>query len=143
MAWLSVCLAIYCGGGHGHGNVVLSLPPSLIATATKAALSQQQQQLQHKMQLPQQKKDARVLFDMLPNSPADSESRTTSEDFNRNADDLGVRQSAPQEIAPGLGFGLGPGATPPRRYWSNRCQGRSGASANCPQEYYRTMLAAR
>ncbi|XP_017076687.2 LOW QUALITY PROTEIN: uncharacterized protein LOC108111666 [Drosophila eugracilis] len=164
LAWLSVCLAIYCGGGHGHGNVVLSLPPSLIATATKAALSHHQQQ---------QKKDARVLFDsptdalrdMLHNndngpmnsgkfSLSDVEQQAPpqqSEDFNRNADDLGARQSAPQEIAMGMGLGLGLGlgpttnfrATPPHRYWGNRCQGRSGASTKCPQEYYRTMLAAR
>ncbi|XP_016949966.1 uncharacterized protein LOC108024522 [Drosophila biarmipes] len=172
LAWLSVCLAIYCGGGHGHGNVVLSLPPSLIATATKAALSHQQYQRQ------QQKKDARVLFDspgdalrdMLHNSPMNADSDAAklslpdveqpaprqSEDFNRNADDLGARQSEPQEIAMrmglgmgmGMGLGLGPNhyrATPPHRYWSNRCQGRAGAgaSAKCPQEYYRTMLAAR
>ncbi|XP_044314364.1 uncharacterized protein LOC108046386 isoform X2 [Drosophila rhopaloa] len=170
LAWLSVCLAIYCGGGHGHGNVVLSLPPSLIATATKAALSHQQQQLQQQRQ--QQKKDARVLFDSpsdalrdmlhtgamnsgkfsLPNADVavDVEQQPqTSEDFNRNADDLGARQSVPQEMAAGmgmaLGLGLGPNyrATPPHRYWGNRCQGRSGASAKCPQEYYRTMLAAR
>ncbi|XP_017002501.2 uncharacterized protein natalisin [Drosophila takahashii] len=172
LAWLSVCLAIYCGGGHGHGNVVLSLPPSLIATATKAALShqrQQQQQQQH-----QQKKDARVLFDspadalrdMLHNGNGAMDSGKfslpdveqpapqQSEDFNRNADDLGARQSAPQEIAMGMGLGMGMGmgmglspnhyrATPPHRYWGNRCQGRSGASTKCPQEYYRTMLAAR
>ncbi|XP_043652021.1 uncharacterized protein LOC122619268 isoform X1 [Drosophila teissieri] len=182
LAWLSLCLAIYCGGGHGHGNVVLSLPPSLIATATKAALSHQQQQQQH------QKKDARVLFDspadalrdMMHNgngngngdgngngsgpmdsgkfSLADVEQTAPrhSEDFNRNADDLGARQSAPQEIAMGmeLGMGLGMGlglglepnnyrTTPPHRYWGQRCQGRSGGSSKCPQEYYRTMLAAR
>ncbi|EDW81585.2 uncharacterized protein Dwil_GK10944 [Drosophila willistoni] len=53
LAWLCVCLAIYCGG---HGNVVLSLPPSLIATATEAAALRQQQQ--HRW-----KKDARVLLD--------------------------------------------------------------------------------
>ncbi|XP_033167173.1 uncharacterized protein LOC117145576 isoform X1 [Drosophila mauritiana] len=168
LAWLSLCLAIYCGGGHGHGNVVLSLPPSLIATATKAALSHQRQQQQH------QKKDARVLFDSPAdalrdmmhngngNGPMDSgkfslsdvEQPTAqrSEDFNRNADDLGARQSAPQEIAMGMelgmGLGLGPNnyrTTPPHRYWGQRCQGRSGGSGSskCPQEYYRTMLAAR
>ncbi|XP_026851234.1 uncharacterized protein LOC6588522 [Drosophila persimilis] len=69
LAWLSVCLAIYCGGGHshshshghGHGNVVLSLPPSLIAMATEAAALRLQQQ--HQQQQPRWKKDARVLFD--------------------------------------------------------------------------------
>ncbi|XP_052834771.1 uncharacterized protein LOC128251702 isoform X2 [Drosophila gunungcola] len=174
LAWLSVCLAIYCGGGHGHGNVVLSLPPSLIASATKAALSHQQRQQQHQQH--QQKKDARVLFDspsdalrdMLHTDPMNSakfslpdvnvdveQQPQTSDDFNRNADDLGARQSAPQEMAMrmrlGLGLGPGPGpglgpnyrTTPPHRYWGNRCQGRTGASAKCPQEYYRTMLAAR
>ncbi|XP_017100157.2 uncharacterized protein natalisin [Drosophila bipectinata] len=165
LAWLSVCLAIYCGGGHGHSNVVLSLPQSLIAAATaratKAALSHQHHQ--------QQKKDARVLFgggsdalrDMLHSPPAadsaksglpDVEQPQPSEDFNRNADDLGARppQSAPQEIALGSGSGLGGGleglgasyrATPTHRYWSSRCQGRPNNL--CPQEYYRTRLAAR
>ncbi|EDV48885.2 uncharacterized protein Dere_GG16855 [Drosophila erecta] len=174
LAWLSLCLAIYCGGGHGHGNVVLSLPPSLIATATKAALSHQRQQQQQQQQHLHQKKDARVLFDspadalrdMLHNgkgsgamdagkfSLVDVEQAAPqrSEDFNRNADDLGARQSAPQEIAMGMelgmGLGLGPGpsnyrTTPPQRYWGQRCQGRSGGASKCPQEYYRTMLAAR
>lgn len=165
LAWLSVCLAIYCGGGHGHGNVVLSLPQSLIAAATaratKAALSHQHHQ--------QQKKDARVLFgggsdalrDMLHTPPAavsakmglpDVEQPQPSEDFNRNADDLGPRppQSAPQEIALGSGSGIGRAleglgasyrATPAHRYWSSLCQGRP--STLCPQEYYRTRLAAR
>ncbi|XP_017046835.1 uncharacterized protein LOC108091949 [Drosophila ficusphila] len=174
LAWLCVCLAIYCGGGHGHGNVVLSLPPSLIATATKAALSHHHHQ---KQQQQQQKKDARVLFDsptdalrdMLHGGQVNSGKfssmpdvdveqvapPTMSEDFNRNADDLGARQSAPQEIAMAMGLGMGVGmggpglgpnyhqATPPHRYWGNRCQGQAGGSAKCPQEYYRTMLAAR
>lgn len=74
LAWLWVCLAIYCSGGfanNGQGNVVLSLPPSLIAATEVVALRQlQQQQQQREQQLQQMlheqarwKKDARVLFD--------------------------------------------------------------------------------
>ncbi|BFF92906.1 uncharacterized protein DMAD_10856 [Drosophila madeirensis] len=161
LAWLSVCLAIYCSGhGHGHshsqvqGNVVLSLPPSLIATATEAAALRQQQQ-----QPPRWKKDARVLFDsgndalrdMLQSLPhnqqhdsVDVEQQPQVADFNRKAlheaDDL----VGAQEIAgaPQRGSSYG-GATPSHKYWASRCQGRLGPSAKCPQQYYRAMMAAR
>ncbi|ALC46596.1 CG34388 [Drosophila busckii] len=56
LAWLCVCLAIYCGGGFSSSNVVLSLPPSLIA-ATEAATAALRQQQSH------WPKDARVLLD--------------------------------------------------------------------------------
>lgn len=58
LAWLLLCLAIYCGGGfanNGQGNVVLSLPPSLIAAAAAEASMA--------LRRPAWKKDARVLFD--------------------------------------------------------------------------------
>lgn len=58
LAWLLLCLAIYCGGGfanNGQGNVVLSLPPSLIAAAAAEASMA--------LRRPGWKKDARVLFD--------------------------------------------------------------------------------
>ncbi|XP_041452370.1 uncharacterized protein LOC111066525 [Drosophila obscura] len=170
LAWLSVCLAIYCSGGHGHGhshshgNVVLSLPPSLIATATEAAALRLQQQQQQ----PRWKKDARVLFDsgndalrdMLQSQAAGKFSlqhhdnqQPQAADFNRKplraADDLGAQsglrqQSVAQEIAPLQRAipGLNYGATP-HKYWASRCQGRMGPSAKCPQEYYRAMMAAR
>lgn len=68
LAWLFVCLAIYCGGGfanNGQGNVVLSLPPSLIAATEAVALRQLQLQQQQRQRHEQHrwKKDARVLFD--------------------------------------------------------------------------------
>ncbi|XP_034663893.1 uncharacterized protein LOC117898532 [Drosophila subobscura] len=166
LAWLSVCLAIYCSGhGHGHshsqvqGNVVLSLPPSLIATATEAAALRQQQP-------PRWKKDARVLFDsgndalrdMLQhhdNVDLDVEQQQQQQQqpqvaaFNRKAlheaDDLVAAASVgAQEIAGaqqrGSQYG---GATPSHKYWASRCQGRLGPSAKCPPEYYRAMMAAR
>ncbi|XP_060649608.1 uncharacterized protein LOC132786898 [Drosophila nasuta] len=76
LAWLCVCLAIYCGGGfanNGHGNVVLSLPPSLIAATEAVALrqlqqQQQQQQQQQRHEQTRWKKDARVLFDSVGGS---------------------------------------------------------------------------
>ncbi|SPP80274.1 uncharacterized protein LOC117583803 [Drosophila guanche] len=167
LAWLSVCLAIYCSGhGHGHshshshsqvqGNVVLSLPPSLIATATEAAALRQQQQ-----QPLRWKKDARVLFDsgndalrdMLQSLPhnqhhdnvdLDVEQQPQVADFNRKAlheaDDLVGAQEIAGAQQRGSHYG---GATPSHKYGASRCQGRLGPSAKCPQEYYRAMMAAR
>ncbi|KAL7728146.1 hypothetical protein ACLKA6_002279 [Drosophila palustris] len=137
LAWLCVCLAIYCGGGglanNGQGNVVLSLPPSLIAATEAVALRQLQQQ-QHS----RWKKDARVLFDggdalhdmmhskestttaagknnLAYNDDMEVEQQPQSTEFNRNqalsaAYDLEARQqSAPQEIAQRHGHGHGVG----------------------------------
>lgn len=62
LAGLLLCLAIYCGGGfanNGQGNVVLSLPPSLIAAAAAAGEAEAAMALRR----PAWKKDARVLFD--------------------------------------------------------------------------------
>lgn len=63
LAGLLLCLAIYCGGGfanNGQGNVVLSLPPSLIAAAAAAA---GETEAAMALRRPAWKKDARVLFD--------------------------------------------------------------------------------
>ncbi|XP_034487733.1 uncharacterized protein LOC117791909 [Drosophila innubila] len=132
LAWLSVCLAIYCGGGfanNGQGNVVLSLPPSLISATEAVALRQLQQQQQHGNGNGNSNVDA--LRDMLHskesataaagknnlpyNDDMEVEQQPQSTDFNRKAlseaYDLEARQqSAPQEIAQRHGHGHGAGA---------------------------------
>lgn len=105
LAWLCVCLAIYCSGGFANndrGNVVLSLPPSLIAATEVVALRQLQQQQQREQQQqtlhehPRWKKDARVLFDSGSDSLRDiAHSKESASEVGKytlayNNDDDGV-----------------------------------------------------
>ncbi|XP_030371562.1 uncharacterized protein LOC115621876 [Scaptodrosophila lebanonensis] len=91
LALICAWFAIYCSSGrisNGHGNVVLSLPPSLIADV--AALRQQQKQQQqeerqeHERELDVEltpplrwKKDARILFDNFGGNGRDDGHWTT------------------------------------------------------------------
>ncbi|XP_032294786.1 uncharacterized protein natalisin [Drosophila virilis] len=116
LAWLCVCLAIYCSGGfanNGRGNVVLSLPPSLIAATEVVALRQLQQQQQQQREQQQQtlhehprwKKDARVLFDSGSDSLRDiAHSKESASEAGKymlayNNDDDGVRVEVEQQPA--------------------------------------------